>query len=84
MWLFQALWTVIRFEKQYHDTKQDTEQMKLKPDDEEKKQSVIRFETPSLIIMQHPARNTQVYNYAKIIEGLPEWSALGLRDCQSV
>ena len=73
MWLFQALWTVIRFEKQYHDTKQDTEQMKLKPDDEEKKQSVIRFETPSL-----------VYNYAKIIEGLPEWSTLGLRDCQSV
>ena len=69
MWLFQALWTIIRFEKQYHDTKQDTEQMKLKPGDEEKKQS-----TASLV----------VDNYAKIIEGLPEWSALGLRDCQSV
>jgi len=46
----RALWTIIRFEKQYHDTKQDTEQMKLKPGDEEKKQS-----TASLVVIDDSA-----------------------------
>ena len=47
--LFQALWTVIRFEKQYHDTRQPTEQMQLTLGTEDKKQS-----TAGLV----------VYNYA--------------------